>query len=156
MADEFSESFKLYKAKRDGYGVASQFDFSKDKKAVFIEMANQAGKMDTRGAAKFDWKNKISFKLDLADVGEVLSVLARRQNGVGTQKDGKHTGLYHQNQNGDSVLYFTARNDGGFYIGLSVRRDDTKRQLKHYISNGEAMVLETLLRRAIEVVHRWD
>ena len=156
MADGFSQAFMLYKARSDGNGAASQWNLGSKKDCVFLEMANQAGK-DVKGNARFDWDNKIRFKLGDADIGEILAVLVGLQDGVGpldTAK-GKHKGLFHSNPNGNAVLYFGKDEHGKFRIYLSVKKGEGKTVVQHAISKGEACVLSTLLRRAVEVMYNW-
>lgn len=156
MTNEFSQGFVLYKAKGDGNGAASQWNLGSKKDCVFLEMANQKGRDDNNNA-RFDWDNKIRFKLGDTDIGELLAVLVGLQDGVGpfdTSKN-KHKGLFHSNQNGNAVLYFGRDEYGRFRIYLSVKRNNKKTVVQHTISNGEVCVLSTLLRRAIEIMYRW-
>lgn len=153
---KFSKSFVLYKARNDGTGAASQWNLGSDKDCVFLEMTKQKGK-DDNGNARFDWDNKIRFKLGESDIGEILAVLTGLQNGVGpfdTEKK-KHKGLFHSNPNGNAILYFGKDESGRFRIYLSVKRDEEKKFVTHTISKGEACILGTLLRRAIEVMYLW-
>ena len=156
MSDQFSEAYTLYKAKKDGSGAASQWNLGSKKDCVFLEMSNQTDK-DDKGNPRFDWKNRIKFKLGHADIGEILSVLVGMQKGVGPydKPQGKHKGLYHSNDAGNSVLYFGTDDNGVFNIYLSVKRGEDRQAIRHTISKGEACVLSTLLRRAIEVMFRW-
>lgn len=157
MAKEFSKAFVLYKAKSDGNGAASQWNLGSNKTCVFLEMSNQIGK-DEHNNAKFDWSNKIRFKLGETDIGELLAVLTGLQAGAGpfdTSKN-KHKGLYHSIKRGDNaILYFWKDEPGRFHLYLSVKKGDEQTVVKHAISRGEACVLSTLLRRAIEVMYRW-
>lgn len=163
MTKEFSKGFMLYKARNDGNGVASQWNMSskKDddsvKRCVFLEMANQKGK-DDKGNANFDWDNKICFKLGESDIGELLAVLVGRKDGVGPFdiSKQKNKGLYHSNEKGNAILYFGMDKDNRLRIHLSIKRGDEKSAMGHAISKGEACVLGTLLRRAIEVMYRWN
>jgi hypothetical protein len=157
MGKEFSKQFTLYKARGDGNGAASQFSLSSKKDCVFLEMANQIGK-DKNDNAKFDWDNKIIFKLGCPDMGEILATLVGLQDGVGpfdVDKQ-KHRGLYHTNQSGNAILYFWRDQYKRFQIYLSVKRDGTQTVVKHAITKGEACVLSVILRRAIEVMYCWD
>lgn len=154
---EFSESFVLYKAKNDGTGAASQWGLGSKRDCVFLEMANQIGK-DDKNNSRFDWENKIRFKLDESDIGEIIAVLVGLQDGVGpfdVSKE-KHKGLFHSNPKGNAILYFWKDNNGRFHIYLSVKRDDEKSVVKHMITKGEACVLNTLMRCAIEVMYGWS
>lgn len=157
MKSEFSKSFVFYKARNDGNGSASQWNLSSNKDSVFLEMANQKGK-DDKGNARFDWDNKIRFKMGDADIGELLSVMVGLQDGVGPWDDAKkkHKGLYHSNPSGNAMLYFAKDNTGRFRIYLSVKRGEDKSVVQHTITKGEACILSTLLRRAVEVMYKWD
>ena len=155
---EFNKGYTLYKARNDGSGAASTWSLSSKKDCIFLEMANQIGKND-KGNAKFDWENnKIRFKLGINDIGELLAVLAGIQDGVGpfdsTKK--KHKGLFHTNPSGNAVLYFGRNDHGMFQIYLSVKKNDEQTVVQHSISKGEACVLNTLLRRAIEIIYQWN
>lgn len=158
MAKEFSNAFMLYKAKNDGTGGVSQWNLASDKRSVFLEMANQKKGKDDNGNAHFDWDNKIRFKLGEADIGEILAVLVGLQNGVGpfdiTKKNNR--GLFHSNQNGNAILYFGKDKHGRFNVYLSVKKDGEQTIVRHSITNGEACVLGTLLRHALEVMYHWD
>lgn len=159
MADNkrFSRGFVLYKARNDGNGAASQWNMGSDKDCVFLEMANQKGK-DNKGHAQFDWENKIRFKLGEADIGELLAVLVGLQKSVGPfdTESGKHKGLFHSNPSGNAIMHFGKDDNGRFNIYLSVKKSGEKTVVRHTISKGEACCLSTLLRRALEVMYRWD
>ena len=158
MSDEqkYGQEFRMYKPRKDGKGVASQLDLNTKSSAVFLEMAKQL-ETDQQDNAAFDWKNKICFKLGVVDIGEILTVLDDKQNGVGPlhPETGKHRGLYHQSKDGNAVLYFTRGKETGFFMKLSIRRGDDKRELQHMITNGESKVLSTLLKCAIVAFYRW-
>jgi hypothetical protein len=161
---KYSKSFQLYKARRTGDGAASEWDLGSKKDengdiihpCVFLGMANQSGKDDNENAS-FDWKNKIVFKLGVADIGEILAVLVGLQDGVGPRNSetGKHKGLFHSNPTGNAMLFFGKGEQGGFRIHLRVKKGEEKIAVEHRITEGEACVLSTLLRRAIEVMYRW-
>lgn len=153
----FSKNFQLYKARGNGDGAASQWNLGSEKDCVFLEMANQTGK-DDNGNASFDWGNKIRFKLGISDIGEILSMLVGLQKGVGQydQDRGKFKGLYHSNKSGNAILYFGKDDTGRLGIRLSVKRGGDQTIVQHSMTKGEACVLSTLLRRAIEVIHQWN
>lgn len=156
MTKEFSKNLMFYKAKNNGTGSASQWSIGSSKDCVFLEMANQQGK-DKNGNAKFDWENKIRFKLGESDIGEILSVLICDKNGVGpfdTQKN-RYKGLFHSNQNGNSILYFGKDKNNILRIYLSAKRGNDKTVVQHTITQGESCILRTLLCRAIEIMYRW-
>ncbi len=157
-AKRFSKGFMLYKARNSGDGAVSQWNIGSEKDCIFLEMANQKTGKDENGNARFDWDNKIRFKLGEADIGEILAVLAGVQNGVGPfdPTNQKHKGLFHSNKSGNAILRFGKDQNDRFGIYLSVKKDGEQSAINHYISKGEACVLGTLLRRAIEVMYRWD
>ena len=157
MENEYSKAYMMYRAKNDDSGSASQWNLGSDKKCVFLEMANQLGK-DDQGNAKFDWDNKLPFKMGVADIGELLATMVGMQGGVGTydQSSGRYKGLYHSNKNGNAILKFEKNQNGRLNIQLSVKRDGVQSSVYHTISNGEACVLSTLLRRALEIMYRWN
>lgn len=157
MAKEFSRGFVLYRARSDGDGAASQWNLGSDKDCVFLEMANQKQGKDDKGNARFDWENKVRFKLGENDIGELLAVLVGLQDGIGpfdVSKD-KNKGLFHSNKNGNAILYFWKDEHKRFHIYLNVKKENEKTVVKHAISKGEACILSTLLRRAIEIIYRW-
>ena len=153
---EYSEGFVIYKAKVSGDGAASQWNLGSQKDCVFLEMANQKGK-DANGNARFNWEDKLRFKLSETDIGEILAVLVGLKDGVGPfdTKTQKFKGLYHQNQAGNAILYFGKDKYGRLQIYLSLKRGNEKSVARHSISEGESCVLSTLLRRAIEIMYRW-
>lgn len=156
MPDKFSGQYKLYKAKNNGQGAASQWNLGSKKNRVFLEMAHQIGK-DDKNNAKFDWSNKLIFQLGVADIGEILATMIGLQVGVGIldTTSGKHKGLYHSNEKGNAILRFDKTEGGRFHVRLSTQRDGKQEMINHSISSGEACVLSVLLRRAIEVIYGW-
>ncbi len=157
MSEDFGNSFMLYKARSDGSGAASQWSMGSKKDCVFLEMSTQKGKGDD-GNARFDWDNKIRFKLGESDIGEILAVLTNLQDGVGpfdTDKR-KHKGLYHKNKNGNAILYFGKDKNKRLRVFLSVKSGSEVSKVDHAITTGEACILATLLRRAVEVMYRWN
>ena len=158
MSNQFTRSYVIYKPKKDGSGSASQWNISGERDCLFLEMSSQNGKNES-GNPKFDWDNKIIFKLSESDIGEILAVLSGKQAGIGpfSTERGKHKGLFHSNQRGNAILGF-ARDESKacFKIYLSAKRDGDKTACAHNITNGEACILETLLRRSVEILYKWD
>lgn len=158
MAKEYPKNLMFYKARNDGTGSASQWALGSERDCIFLEMSQQKAGKDENRNARFAWENKIRFKLGEADIGEILAVLAGIQDGVGpfdkTKK--KHKGLFHSNEMGNAILYFGKDNQGRLRIYLSVKKNNEKTVVQHTITKGEACILATLLRRAVEVMYRWD
>ena len=158
----------MYRANRNNNGAAMQLDFNPEKEAVFLECAQQVGEQ------RFDWQNKITVKLSLADVGKFLAVLAGRS---GEAK------LYHDPGKGDygeqsvrNRVVELRRNEraggsagsggasagagsgAGFGFGLKVSqqgKDGRLQAISITIGEDEAVVMETLLRQAIVGMHGW-
>lgn len=156
---QYSEPFMVYRAKNSGDGSASQWSLGSKKNCVFLEMANQKGNNE-KGNANFDWENKLPFKLGESDIGEILAVLSGLKKGVGppTTKDGKpsNKGLFHSNDKGNAILHFAEDDSQKIWVRLSVqKKGEEAKKITHCMSQGEACVLHTLLRRAIEVMYRW-
>lgn len=151
----FKKSFSVYRAKKTHDGTALQFDFNPNTKLLFLEMAAQTGKHDKNNNALFDWKNKLVFKLGIVDIGELLCVLIGKQTGIGRLDGDRHKGLYHENESGNAMLFLERGKNGGFYIKLSIKRGEDKIQLSQTLTNGEGIVLSTLLRCVIEAKYEW-
>lgn len=160
MEKKFTKNYKIYKPNKDMAGASSQFCFSKDKECVFLEMAKQLQEKGTEGFSLFDWKNKIVYKLGTIDLAEILLVLRGVKNGAGpTEKDNteKYKGLFHSNENGNSILKFEKGKYDGYYLGLNIKRGDSAPiSIKHSITSAEGMILQILLCRAIELIYDWN
>ena len=159
MVDQkkFNKGFIMYKAQNSGNGSASQWSLGSEKDCVFLEMASQTEK-DDKGNARFDWGNKIRFKLGDADIGEIISVLVGVKDGVGPfdEKNKKYKGLFHSNPSGNAILYFGKDRNGTLRICLSVQKNGDQTRVQHAITIGEACFLNILLRRAIELMYDWS
>lgn len=158
--------YKIYKPKSTKDGAASQLqlkviigDYDKRKGMIFWEMANQKGEMDAEGNAQFDWENKLSFKLGIPDIGELLLVLMGNKKMAG-QQDGKYQGLFHKNDNGNSCLQFsyykTDKGAEGYNVRLSVQHGKDEPMIsKHALTMGEGEVLRILLQKAALEFYGW-
>lgn len=156
---QYAPSWTIYKPRKEGGGCASSWELNVAKGCMFMAMAPQVGKMEGEDKAKFAWKEqKKQIKLGLADIGELISVLQRRQDGVGPQRDGKHKGLYHKSQAGSTTLAFDKATQGtGWFIRMGVQKAGEKVvSLSHAVTLGEGCVLLTLLTRAVELILRWS
>jgi len=155
-----THQFKLYKPRNGGGGCASSWDFSTKHQCVFVEMAKQNTTNDDNGNATFDWKSPIRVKLGVSDIGEIMSVLEKRQNGVGVLSNthSKHKGLFHRNDKGNAVLSFETGQTTGYNLRISSKKNDDKDPVvfSHSITNGEACVLLSLLRAAVVSIYKWN
>ncbi len=148
---KYSKEMKIYRARNNGGGVASQWRFDKNNSCIWLEVAPQIGE-DKR----FDWdKAKLKIKLGEVDIGEIMSVLERRKYFVGYEKKGQQPSLFHKNDRGISLLSFK-RGESGFAMRLGVKLDgEDTRWLGHPITEAEAAIMLVLMKRAIEVIYRW-
>lgn len=153
---KFAKTFQIYKPRRDGGGCASGWELGSKKDAVFLEMAAQIGKMEGDDNATFDWANKLKMKLGIADIGEIIALLERRQKGIGPTRDGKHRGLFHKNASGTATLILEEGQHGGWFLKIGVQKTGGEVQnLSHAVSLGEGATLLVLLRLAVERMYGW-
>lgn len=158
MEKKFKQQYKIYKPKKEFNGAASSFDFSKEKKCVFLEMATQLPEKDKNGNSTFDWENKLSYKLGPVDMAELLLVLQNIKNGVGPKDKNteNYRGLFHSSGINSAILKFERGKYDGYYLGLNVKKGESAAvSLKHSITNAEGTILQILLRRAIELIYDW-
>lgn len=113
----------------------------------FLEMAPQKAFVSQDSGKKvlasFDWENKLTVKLDFADICEFLAVLEGRIERVGGQKNG----IFHRNSKGCTVIGLQRNADkGGFYLGLSRKDNDTGRltRVSMLLSEPEASGLRAI------------
>ena len=153
---DFLKSYTIYRALSAGDGTAARFEYAPGKECVFLEMARQKGPAGQGERATFDWENKVTIKLALADLGEFISVLEKRQKGCGPYQGGRFKGLFHQSRARRASINFEVSERGGWYLRVGVRRGDNKPTLlSQGISYAEGSVLLVLLRRAVEAIFAW-
>jgi hypothetical protein len=108
--------YTIYKPLRSGKGAALQFELNPDTPAIFVEGAHQ----EPGEQKRFAWSKKIVMKWSLADIGQALAVLERRQ---------VQAKLFHQTQKGNSVFelrYNADRDPPDYFVMLSRQLADTK------------------------------
>lgn len=157
-------NYSLYKplAKADA-GAALQFKYAEDIDCLFVEAAKQKGaRLPTGDKNQFDWENKITFKLGLTDIGQILLVLTGRQKTLG--KEGR--GLIHRSER-DGVTRTSSmqlkkqskdaegRGYDNYALKLGkVEEKNGKREnpisIGIYVDHHEMAIIGTLLRRAAE------
>jgi hypothetical protein len=126
-----------------GKGAALIFEYSPQKNTFFMQMLPEKPE-NTEDSKKYDKDRRISAKLGLSDLGEILAVIKGRKGGAGTEAEGKFKGLYHKNQNGNTIIGFD-RTDKGIRTGLSVKSDKIELRLNVNLSVGEATLLENFI-----------
>ena len=151
---KYCRPYRIYKPRKDKGGAASAFQIvsylnhkDKERLVVFLEMANQIKTDDD--SDKFHWNNKemaVTVQLDDPDISELILVLIGAKEGAGYLKDGKWSGLYHNNPKGNTVINLSSAKNGGFILGVSSRRDNQTVRVSHLISQAEAVILLEVFR----------
>jgi len=128
--------------------------------SIFLTMAPQTG-TDDAGNNKFGWKDaerRLIMKLNMNDLGELLSVLDGVKPKAGPVKTG--SGLFHQSAKGNSVLGFESvkSKDGDllYKMALSVKRDEDVKKFIQYLSVGDGQILKELFKMAIAAQFKWN
>lgn len=118
----------------------------------FLDMAAQKTGASREGGqrtpATFDWENKLTVKLDFADLCELLLVLEGRVEKAGGQRDG----LYHDNGKACTVISLSRNTEkGGYFLGLS-RKDKQGGQVVRVhmaLSEAEAIGLRCVFQASL-------
>lgn len=135
----------IYKPNSRGTGAAIRFSLNREKAAMFLEAAPQAGDR------QFDWENKLIMKWGLSDIGGALAVLQGRQPSAK---------LFHQTEKGNSTFELITRDDperAPFMLSLSRQIAATRevRKAALPLTHAEAAVLEAALRAAVARLIGW-
>lgn len=144
-ANERTPDYAIYKPNSRGSGGVIRFGLNRAKGAVFVDAAAQAGEK------QFDWENKITMKWGLSDIGPVLATLQGRQ---------PQAKLFHQSEKANSAFELTPREDperAPYLMSIS-RQDSADKSLRKVtipLTHGEAAILETALRAAVNRLLRW-
>ncbi len=165
------EEYRIHRPNNKGTGSATSFQMTlietKLEKvsyrdvSVFLTMVPQI-KNDEAGNNKFGWKDekrRLIMKLDMNDLGELLSVLNGVKKKVGPLS--KDTGLFHQSPKGNSILGFekTTSSKGGdpvYRMALSVKRGDDVQKFLQYLSAADGEILKELFSMAVRAQFKWD
>lgn len=154
----WEQKLAFYHPNAAGNGVALQFEPRVNKResdrynCFFFEMAAQKTAAERDGDKRvmptFDWFNKLTVKMDFADICEMLLVLEGRQERVGGQKNG----IYHDTDKANTVITFGKIPDkGGYSFGLSRKEKGTGALTRMTIglSEAEAIGLKTLVQTGL-------
>lgn len=152
------QKLSFYHPNAAGNGVALQCEPRVNRResdrynCFFFEMAAQKTGSEREGDKRvmptFDWANKLTVKLDFADICELLMVLEGRQEKVGGQKNG----IYHDTDKANTIITFgKIAEKNGFAFGLS-RKDKGSGQLTRLnigLSEAEALGLKTIIQAGL-------
>jgi len=142
---ERTPDYAIYKPNSRGSGGVVRFGLNRAKGAVFVDAAAQSGEK------QFDWENKITMKWGLSDIGPVLATLQGRQ---------PHAKLFHQSEKANSAFELTPKEDperAPYLMSIS-RQDSADKSLRKVtipLTHGEAAIIETALRAAVNRLLRW-
>lgn len=152
------QKLSFYHPVSAGNGVALQIEPRVNRREAdryncfFFEMAAQKAVAERedgkRAFAAFDWENKMTVKLDFADICELLMVLEGRQERVGGQK----SGLYHDTGKANTVISFgRIPEKSGYSFGLSRKDKETGQvtRLSIGLSEAEALGLRCVLQAGL-------
>ncbi len=156
-SDHHPQGLRIYHPSASGTGTAMQLEprFSNADSdrynCFFLEMAPQktASRQEDgkRVHATFDWKERLTVKLDFTDICELLVVL----EGRGEKAGGSRNGLYHQNGASNTIISCQKSEKAGCLLGLS--RQDTAtgetRRLNMLLSEAEATGLRTIFQGSL-------
>ena len=148
--------YKLYKGVTGNFG-AIQFDVTpkhrskREVGAVFIQMAKATGKNE------YDWDNKITFACGLTDISKILETF--RNPPLPDQPPAQ---IYHDpnagtERKGESMksLSISRGKKGGFFFSLLEKSSSRENRISVPLSDGEVIVLRTLLEKACSSILGW-
>jgi len=139
--------FAAPKPNKSGTGSTVQFALNTKHGCVLMTLAKQVEGTNV-DSAKFDYENKITFKLNTTELGQFLRVFMGKDESINNEK-----GLFHSFE-GNSSTIKCKKNDpkyGGFY--LTAKRGESS--CAAAISDGEAEVLISLFTQAIVTIYAW-
>ncbi|MEK6954947.1 MAG: hypothetical protein AABX01_08090 [Candidatus Micrarchaeota archaeon] len=145
----YESILKFYKPNKQMQGSACQFDFAPEKQAVFFEIGKQ---LEER---KFDWANKLAFKMADVDICKILLVLKGRSKLANLFHDpGK--GNYASSEDTKNNALVVQKGDFGYFFKLSQQTKDGKvNAMQISLSEDEALLLELMLEEAIRKIYKW-
>jgi hypothetical protein len=151
------EKLTLYHPNSAGNGAAMQLEPRLNRSdsdrynCFFMEMAVQRSvatrSNDKTEFASFDWANKLTVKLDFADVCEILTVLEGRADKLGGQKNG----LFHKSGNATTIISLQKADRGGYFLGLSRKAagDESAVRVSITLTDAEAIGLRTIFQTGL-------
>lgn len=147
-----------YHANAKGTGSAIKFELhpahDDTPGSIFVSLAMQKTVGTLQGGTQifptFDWKNRISLKLDRTDLSQILQVLRGMQESI---LDGK--GLYHTSPTGNSIIKFAHQIDPrpGYMLSVWKKLPSGEQMNAYFIFDvNEAFTLMLALERAMMYV----
>lgn len=152
----FDKKYAVYKPNKAGAGSAAQFDFNKEKKCVFAEVAKQKPPTPTDQNAVFDWSAKLTIKLNVTDIAKLLVVLGGRAPTVELFHDPNKSKFVTEHDTKNTTASITKGTSSGYFFKVSQQATTgAVTSVQVIISEDEAIVLKLLLEDAIKKSYEW-
>ena len=149
---KFNKTWKVYRAKDNCSGAASQLQLSdkgEEGHMLFWTSAPQNSNKDENGNATFAWSDtskNVVMKLGEADIGTILNFLNSKKGEVS---------LFHENNRGNTSMKMGVW-ERGYNVKLgSKTKENGVVQISHSLSPGEGAVLKVLLEEALLKMYNW-
>lgn len=145
--EEWKKKLSLYKPNKRLSGSAVQLDFNKEKQSVFLEAAMQVEEQ------KFNWNEKIIFKLNDVDLAKMLTVMEGKAKGIELFHD--PTKARAETEKKNATLSFF-KGDYGYFLKVTTQGfDGSLKSVGISISEEEAVMLRIAFQKAIEEIVGW-
>src|SRR3989344_2087439 len=147
MADlNYQKKFAVYKPNKMGNGSAAQFDFNKEKKCIFAEVARQKPPAPSEQTALFDWANKLTIKLNVTDIAKLLVVLNGRAQNIELFHDPNKSKFVTEHDTKNTTASITKGTTSGYFFKVSQQATTgAVTSVQVIVSEDEAIVLKLLL-----------
>lgn len=139
--------FNIYKPlQKENMGAALQFSYDANKRAIFLEAAQQrGGKLTIGSKEQFDWENKIVFKIGTTDISRLLLVFA------GREREAKCLHSQHGTGRTSVLEFIQGEYQGKINFSLKLTRivDGKTQRISMFISQDEVGILAHFVRESL-------
>jgi hypothetical protein len=151
---QFNSTYNIYKPnhKDASRGAVTSWEYNAQQGTFWLTMAKQSDRKSDGGRPTFDWKNKVSMRLDIIDLAAVHLVLTGRSPILGKPSDdNKGSGLFHKNAKGNSILkmYSHERWPDSIILEFSVKDQDNLFRGGQLLSAAEANALAIIIQECL-------
>lgn len=143
----YSESYQLYKPNAQGTGGG--FSLSYSRTGLYVKIAKQIGT-----ERRFDWEHATVFKLDFADIAQILAAIESKTKADLFHDASKFQGARLPVQKGLTVQYNEQYH--GFYWSLWRKEGEQTISAGSAVSLGETQIIVTLLRWVLPYMLKWN
>jgi hypothetical protein len=145
---EYNKKVVFYKPRKTGNGSAMQFDLNAKKESVFLEAARQAE------AKRFDWGNKMIFKLAPVDLSKLLVVLEDKKPSIELFHDPGKSRFVSESPVQNASLSIN-KSDYGYYLKLTQKTSSGLKTVALTLTDDEALLLRVMLETALKRIYSW-